>query len=123
MEVNKIRYYFLMIGEWMDAWRITPRVLVAGYGYLLYKIVTWYMLLTPYMLEGCVSDNVKLCIIQAPTIQHTALLTAFIGVSAAIFAFYTKTGRNWGNGVNRWDVKSDPRTIMKSSDSDGFSGE
>ncbi len=75
--------------------RVIPRLLVAGYAYLLYKVVDWYMNFVPYMLEGCVSENVTDCIVQAPTNQHAALVTAVIGISAAVFGLYTSTGVKW----------------------------
>ena len=104
MKIDQFRQGYLVAAELLDAFRIFPRVLVGGYTYLLYVVVTWYMGLVPYVLEGCVSDVAKDCIIQAPLTQHAALVTAVIGIAAAIFGLYTSTGRKW-NGFTAWNKK------------------
>lgn len=103
-DVDTIRKGHLSLAEFIDAWRIIPRVLVVGYGFLLFKVVKWYMNLQPFMLEGCVSDTVTDCIVQAPTTQHAALVTAVVGVAAAVFGLYANSGRKW-NGFTYWNKK------------------
>lgn len=108
MDVNDFRKRHLAVAEMIDSWRIIPRIIVAGYSYFLVKMIMWYMDLKPYMLEGC--DVEKLgtaCLIQAPTTQHAALITAVIGVAAAIFGLYANSGRKW-NGFTFWerDIKN-----------------
>ena len=67
------------------------------------------MNLHPYVLEGCVKFGEKIppeCIIQAPTTQHTALLSALFALAAAVFAFYSNNGRKW-NGFSHWNTPVD----------------
>ena len=112
MDINKFRMAHMAVAEFFDAWRIIPRILVAGYGYLIYWVVIeWYTKLTPYILDGCVSANVVDCIIQAPTNAHTALVVTVIGIAAPMLAFYTNTSKKW-NGFTFWgkkpEVKEEP---------------
>ena len=114
--IDAIRRFYLSLAEATDAWRIVPRVLVTGYGYLLYKVVMWYMELVPYMLDGCVSETVTDCIVEAPTTQHAALVTAVVGIAAAFFGLYTNTGQQWDRYVFRkWktDVQYEPDTSLQ----------
>lgn len=94
--MERFKSWCLQIAEIVDAWRIVPRVLVLLYGLMLYNTITWYMNLQPYMLEDCKSDKVSECIVQAPTTQHAALVTAVVGISAAFFGLYANSGRSWG---------------------------
>jgi len=93
----KLRKFYLIVGEWIDAWRIIPRLIVAGYGYLVYVVVNWYMGLQPYILENCTSTTIVDCIIHAPTNQHTALITAVVSMAVGIFGFYASSGRKWSD--------------------------
>ena len=61
------------------------------------------MELTPYMIEGCVSTTVTDCIVQAPSTQHAALVTAVISIAAAIFGLYSSSGRKWESGFKKWN--------------------
>lgn len=93
----------LAVAEWIDAWRIVPRLLVAGYGWVTYTVVRWYMNLKPEVLENCNVELLKeVCVIQAPSTQHAALVTAVVGIAAAMFAFYANTGKKW-NGFTHWN--------------------
>jgi len=107
MKINQIRKMHLMVAEWIDAWRLVPRALVAGYGYLVYDIVQWYQSLHPYMLKGCTSQVVSDCIVQAPTSQHAVIVTAIITLGAAVFGFYSNTGKDWSKGIPVWKEKDD----------------
>lgn len=109
MDVNEARKWHLAVGEWFDSWRIVPRIIVAGYSYLVYIVVKWYMELTPYMIEGCVSQVVTDCIAQAPSTQHAALVTAVISIAAAIFGLYSSSGRKWENGFRKWNGDHPPK--------------
>jgi len=61
--------------------RIVPRVIVAGYGYLIWDVVQWFMAL------------------PEPTTQQAALITTMTGVSVAVFGFYMQGGvTNKGGG-------------------------
>ena len=105
-KVDIYRKRHLMFAEMIDAWRLIPRGVVAGYIWLMAYTILWYMGLEPYMLDGC---NVELlkgdCVINAPTTQHTSLITAVAGLGVGIFGFYAKSGRNWGEGVKPWNAQ------------------
>lgn len=101
MNIDKFRQIHLSLAEALDAWRIIPRALVGLYCYMLYKIVVWYMELHPYIIAKCVSPTMLDCIAQAPTTQHAALVTAVVGISAAVFGLYSSTGKKW-NGFTFW---------------------
>ena len=58
MDIDKFRQIHLSIAEGLDAWRVVPRVLVALYCYMLYKIIEWYMTLEPHIINNCVSQTV-----------------------------------------------------------------
>lgn len=110
-DIDTYRRRHLAIAEFVDAWRIIPRLLVAGYIWLLVKIVMWYMDKEPYILEGCdVTTLGKECLVQAPSTQHAALVTAIVGIAAAIFGLYSGTGRKW-NGFTSWkkEVKNEEK--------------
>jgi len=111
MDIDKFRQIHLSIAEGLDAWRVVPRVLVALYCYMLYKIIEWYMTLEPHIIDNCVSQAVTDCIAQAPTTQHAALVTAVVGISAAVFGLYTTSGKKW-NGFTFWK-KKDKEEILE----------
>lgn len=93
IDIDAFQRIQLAIAEWFDAWRIFPRLMVGLYMTLVYQVVTWYMALEDHVIVGCASQSVVDCIIQAPSNQHAALVTAIIGFSAAIFGFYASTGK------------------------------
>ena len=63
--------------ERIDAYRIVPRVLVAGYGVMLYHVSVWFMGLPD------------------PTNSQAAFASTVFGAAAAVFGLYTGTGRKW----------------------------
>jgi hypothetical protein len=66
--------------EWaevIDAYRVVPRLLLLGYGYLVWHVTTWFMSL------------------PEPTTQQAALVTAVVGITAPIAGFYQQSGRKW----------------------------
>ena len=104
MDIDKARMVHLAWAEFFDAWRVIPRTIVAGYAYLIYWVVAeWYVNLAPYMLDGCVSQTVTDCLIQAPTNAHTALVVTVVGMAAPIMAFYVNTSKKW-NGFTFWNA-------------------
>ncbi len=101
--VDTWRKGHLAVAEWIDAWRIVPRVICGGYAWVTYTVIKWYMNLKPEVLENCNVELLKdVCVIQAPSTQHAALVTAVIGIAAAMFAFYANTGKKW-NGFTHWN--------------------
>ena len=102
MDIDKWRMRHMALAEFFDAWRVIPRAIVAGYGYMLYwVIVEWYTNLAPYMVDGCVSEKAIECMVQAPTMEHTALVVTVVGISAPIMSFYVNTSKKW-NGFTFW---------------------
>lgn len=104
--IDMWRKFHLAIAEWVDAWRLLPRAIVILFGYGAYHVTVWYMGLKPYIMAGCIQAGGKVseCIVQAPTTQHTALLSALFALAAAVFAFYTNTGRKWNEkGFVPWN--------------------
>ena len=97
--IDNIRLIVLTCAELFDAWRVVPRLLVTAYGWLCWQIVLWYTNLVPGVIEGCNIDLYgELCLYDAPTTQHAALVTVIVGASAAVFGLYANTGRSWAKG-------------------------
>ena len=60
--------------ECLNRLRIIPRVLVAGYGWLIWEIVSWFMTL------------------DVPNTQQAALVTTVVGAAGIVFGFYMQGG-------------------------------
>ena len=60
----------------IDQWRIFPRIFISTYGYLLYKVVTWYMAL------------------EAPTMEHSGVVSVVVGAGAAWVGLYTGSSKS-----------------------------
>jgi len=73
--MNKQRW--LAIAEIADAWRIVPRLLLLGYGYMLYEAGNWFMAL------------------EAPSGAQSAYVSIRWGAAAAVSGLYFNTGRRW----------------------------
>ncbi len=109
----------MAVAEAVDAWRIVPRLIVAGYAAMMWVVVKWYMDLKPSIIEGCDIELIKeACISSAPSTQHAAVLTAVVGVAAAVFAFYANSGRQW-NGFTHWNREDDRDGDGKVDNSEG----
>ena len=105
-DIDAWRKFHMSFAEWVDAWRIIPRLIVAGYSYMLWHMYTWFTTLKPEMIEGCNVEILKeACISAAPTTQHMGLITAAVGISAAVFALYANSGKKW-NGFVNWNVNN-----------------
>lgn len=68
---------FLIVAEILDSYRIIPRIVIAGYSYLIYIVIRWFMNLPD------------------PNNAQSALVSVLITAGAGIFSFYSKTGRIW----------------------------
>ena len=101
-EIDTWRKGHLAVAEWVDAWRLIPRMLVGGYAFMMYKVVSWYMNLKPELIENCNVELLKeVCVVMAPSTQHAALVTAVVGIGAAVFGLYASSGKKW-NGFTKW---------------------
>jgi hypothetical protein len=114
-DIDVVRRRHLAMAEAIDAWRIIPRTLVALYGYMLYKVVYWYMTLESHIpkelldrVSELTPEQINSLMIQKPTTQHTALVTAVVGISAAIFSLYSNSGKKW-NGFTPWKPTTTPK--------------
>lgn len=70
-------YTWLKYAEIVDAYRVVPRILLVGYGVMLYHTTMWFMAL------------------DAPSAPQSTFIGVVWGAAAAITAFYNKTGRDW----------------------------
>ena len=108
-DIDSWRKGHLAIAEWIDAWRVIPRLLVAGYGYLVWMVVHWYMNLKPALIDKCDVELLgQTCITEAPSTQHAALVTAVVGMAAVVIGLYVNSGRKW-NGFTKWNGEA-PKT-------------
>lgn len=67
------------IAEIIDAYRAIPRIMTAGYGYMLYITTIWFMTLPD------------------PNNAQSAFISILWGAAAAVFGFYVNSGNNNGN--------------------------
>ena len=63
-----------MTAECLNRLRVIPRILVAGYGVLVWQVVDWFMNL------------------PTPDTQQAALVTTVVGASGIVFGFYMQGG-------------------------------
>lgn len=70
---------WLAIAERIDALRLVPRAIMAGYGWIVWETLHWY-----YVLPN-------------PSAEQTAALGAVITAAGAATKFYVETGRKWGD--------------------------
>lgn len=114
-KTDTVRKWFLASGEILDAWRVIPRVVLLGYGILVYHLTTWFLavplkdkvecdseLLTTLIDKGVDLEQAQsiACsmveIVGGPTMSHTAFVTTICGLATGIFGLYVGTGRKWG---------------------------
>lgn len=105
---------FLMVAEIFDAYRVVPRIILALYGTLLYKLYTWFSAIETVVKTTCDTVLIKFLVehgeniieaqqlacsvadvVGGPTTAQAAFVATVVGVAAPIFAFYTNTGRGW----------------------------
>lgn len=71
------KQHLLDAAEVTDAWRVVPRVMVAGYGYLVWEVTAWFQAL------------------PSPSDPQQWFLNVIWGAAAAVAKFYFDSGRNW----------------------------
>lgn len=75
------KQWWLDTAEVIDANRLVPRAIMAGYGYAFWRLLEWYMAL------------------PEPTNQQSAAFASMVGLAGAVTKFYVETGRRWnGDG-------------------------
>lgn len=66
--------------ETLDRWRVVPRLMVAGYGLLIWRVSEWFMSLPD------------------PNGAQSAFVSTLVGASAAVFGLYVNSGgRQWSD--------------------------
>ncbi len=99
MDNDVFRRWTMSIAEFLDSFRVVPRLMLLGYGWILWKVVEWFMAIEPVIQERCViQDGIKLCEIVGtvgPNTQQAALVTTLVGIAAAVFGLYSNSGRDW----------------------------
>jgi hypothetical protein len=102
----------LASAEVIDSLRIVPRIFLLVYGALVYNLYVWFTSITTVVQETCDAAMLKVLldhgetleaaqaivcrvsdITGGPTTEQTAFVTAIVGLSAAVFGFYTNSGK------------------------------
>ena len=68
-------YKWIHLAKTVDAWRIFPRIFVAVYIILLYKVITWFIT------------------IPEPNLEQAGLVSVVTGAMAAVFGIYAGTNK------------------------------
>jgi len=87
MNIDNIRMNIMVVAEALDYFRVIPRIILVGYGALVYYSWEWYMELT------------------TPTGEQTSFIVAVVGVAGAIIALYQKSGKDWNVDFKFWNRK------------------
>jgi len=112
-ESNTIYKKLSKISEILDNFRVIPRLLLAGYGFLVYKLYNWITSIPTYINEKCneamveilIRSNIPIdkvhelsCTVDGvaggPTLEQAALATTIIGLSTAIFGLYVNSKKS-----------------------------
>ena len=72
-----MKKWLLDCAEVMDAWRLFPRMFLAGYGFLCWELAKWVM------ARSDISAS------------QAAFATGIVGLAVPLTAFYMQTGRKW----------------------------
>jgi len=64
-----------MSPETFNKWRVVPRFLVFGYGFIMYDVSQWFMS------------------VPEPNMQQTAFISTLVGAAALVFNFYVNSGK------------------------------
>lgn len=133
--MNSFRKWTLAAAEVVDAWRVVPRFVLVGYGYLVYYLTIWFLtieqehktecnesLITTLLDKGIDINQAQAIactvvdVVGGPSTAHTAFITTICGLATGIFGLYVGTGRKWDqNPFKYWgrresDRKSDGAT-------------
>ena len=112
--MNKFRRWMFVASEAFNMWRVVPRIIILAYSYLVWSMYAWYKSIPTFVQIKCDSalfeillakgqkmDTIKelACSIigtaGGPTAEQTAFVTIIIGLSSAIFALYTGSGKKY----------------------------
>jgi len=122
--VDKYRQWHLAAAEMIDAWRIFPRLIVAGYatliGYVVIKFAKFDYIekvdCTASVMQVLLDKNISIdrateiaCNVTdiiGPPDSITTILGILVGASAAVFGLYVNSGKKW-NGFTFWSKKKE----------------
>lgn len=134
--MKKFNDTMMSLARIMDAWRVIPRVIVAMYGILIYKLFTWYTGIPTHTEKNCNDSLVQTLLengvevdramelactivgtVGGPTTQQTSFVTIIIGLASAMFGFYVNSGGKWefsqSDSGEELSWASEPRTTKK----------
>ena len=119
-EPSKTKRWLLSLAETLDALRVIPRLVLAGYSFLLGYMVLWYMGIETIIKTECNAALIQIMLDKGldmeraealactvadmdggPTTAQTALVTAITALAAPIFGFYATTSKKWSRGEIR----------------------
>ena len=92
-----VKYYLMNTAHVLDVFRVIPRIMVAGYGYLVWDSFQWFQSL------------------PVPTIEHSILISTIVGGAAAVFGLYVNSGAKW---VDAKSAKKDLYEYEMNTDND-----
>jgi hypothetical protein len=72
-----IKKHILDVAEISDAYRLIPRLMIIGYGYMLYETTFWFMALPD------------------ANSAHAAFIATVWGAASVFSGFYFQTGKKW----------------------------
>lgn len=75
-----------MTPEWLDKWRIWPRLIISLYGYAFYKTTTWFMAL------------------EDPTNAQAGFVSVIVGAGAGFFGIYVN-GKSTSTTISNTSIK------------------
>jgi hypothetical protein len=76
-----VRLILITTAEAIDYFRVVPRMILCGYGYMTYEIVQWFMKL------------------ESPTVEQASLLVTIIGIASVVINLYEKSKTIWENPI------------------------
>lgn len=88
-----------------DLLKLTRRVVLFSYGFILYQVVRWYMIL------------------QSPTIEQTAFASTVVGAAIGVFAFYSKASPTDYVELSKTQSSERPERHNNHSDNSDFLNE
>lgn len=124
--INKFRVMHMLLAEAFDAWRVVPRMFLALYGAMLWWLVKWFTTtrtieritcdkdliialadktLTIEQIQSLACTVTDVIHVTAPDTAHTVFATTVAGLSTAVFAFYSNTGKDWSKGIAWWKLR------------------
>ena len=132
--VNKFREWSLALAESFDAWRVTPRLLVGAYCYLVGLVVVKFLKFSTIPKVQCDSATLQVLLSQhidlasasnvacrvvdtlGPPNSYTIIVSALLGVAAIVFGVYTNTGKDWSKSVAPWKWGSTKQDATDNTD-------